>query len=405
MAILNQLKCPSCGAVLNQEFPNQSIVECPYCHQQVVNNQDNASNKSDAPRILEFREKIEDVIRMWVDSLVSDQCVPADIFDYMNISSIKQYYFPMYIFEGIYRAPWSARIERYERRQRLGYNGKLEDYYERLFDYQSGEAAGNFTCNSASIEELERLGLGYSDFDNIEVSPTSLPLLHQTAVNDNIEIIPPSHDSHHVWNISGKAKACNIGIWEARSQAPSDRTECSASCELKNNWLVYIPIWKIEYEYRYNEEKYNYFSIAGEKNKQSKPIEELQKIEPVVVEPTEEEKDVLERYAKRNRLLSIIRNIGCLGVAGIGLIGCYYVQVAVEKSYYNDSHYYFQHQNDSLHFFWQFFWVGIALLIIIAIIKYAFWRRDGIDGIEKNIEARKDNAQKEAKKKAKYTYK
>ena len=34
---MKQLKCPSCGAGLQLNSPYEIVVECPYCHSQVIN--------------------------------------------------------------------------------------------------------------------------------------------------------------------------------------------------------------------------------------------------------------------------------------------------------------------------------------------------------------------------------
>ena len=75
MAKLKQLKCPSCGATLNQSFPNQLIVECPYCHQQVVNETFQNSGKDKEAHILEFSLNEEGVVKTMVDMLIEDQSV------------------------------------------------------------------------------------------------------------------------------------------------------------------------------------------------------------------------------------------------------------------------------------------------------------------------------------------
>ena len=197
MPNLKQLKCPSCGAILNQDFPNQLIVECPYCHQQVVNtNAYKSTKEGEEPRILEFKLEAKDIIKRLIDNLVSDQTVPKDIFDKMSISSTKQYYVPMYFFEGTYRAPWSARIPRQEKRQRRDYQGKLEDYYETVYDYPSGEVAGNFILNFIPHKELTRLNLVNL---HISLSPTSLPAFSQGNIGKDIVLISPSEDADYVW--------------------------------------------------------------------------------------------------------------------------------------------------------------------------------------------------------------
>ena len=89
MANLKQLKCPSCGAILNQDFPNQLIVECPYCHQQVVNDTYQFSGKDIEPRVLEFIMTENEVVEQMVTLLIENQDVPTDILN--EIKAVRCY--------------------------------------------------------------------------------------------------------------------------------------------------------------------------------------------------------------------------------------------------------------------------------------------------------------------------
>lgn len=387
MADMKQLKCPSCGATLNQEFPNQLIVECPYCHQQVVNTDAyKTENVGDEPRMLSFNLKVKDVVKFLVEELSNDQSVPTDIFDKMRITSIKQYYVPMYIFEGTFRAPWTSEIERQEKRQRINREGKVEDYYETLYDSRNGEAVGNFSFNSMPLKELNDLGLDIKQLQYLSVNAASLPPFSTIEINNEaIEIIPPSGSSESVWWESGESAGVEIGIGAAHRQAPGRITSCSASCELKKTSFVYIPIWMIEY--KYDEMTFQYISYAEQHNVRTSP-----KGGEISAQPTEEQQIVLDKYEKRDDIISNIRNIGCLGIILIGFIGCWKMDEYKSKHYLDFDY----NGEDGSSFMWKMFFVGIVLLVIIWIIKYIFRRKDGIDIIENDIANRTSILQNEA---------
>lgn len=383
MSNLKQLKCPSCGATLKQSFPDQLIVECPYCHQQVVNTDAyKNANVGDEPRILEFNFEVKDVVKFMVDEISNDQSVPTDIFDKMRISSTKQYYVPMYIFEGTFRAPWTSEIERQEKRQRINREGKVEDYYETLYDSRNGEAVGNFSFNSMSSKELNDLGLDIKQLQYLSINAASLPQFSTTEINNKeIEIIPPSGNSESVWWESGESAGVEIGIDAAHRQAPGRITSCSASCELKKTTFVYIPLWIIEYNY--DGEAFKYYSYAETHNVCTKP--HGKKIE---AQPTEEQQIVLDKYNKRDGIFSNIRNYGCLSTALIGPIGCGIIQEF--KLYDSKSGVY----GDNFNLY--FFFIGLGLVIIMSIIKYFYRYKDGIKNIEKDIANRTNVLQTEA---------
>lgn len=253
MSKLKQLKCPSCGATLNQSSPNQLIVECPYCHQQVVNETYQTSGKNNGPHVLEFSMNEEDVIKKMVNMLVEDQSVATDIFDKMSISSIKRYYVPMYKYEGTFRAPWTGERRRDEKRQRIGRDGKIEDYYETFYDNINGEAVGNFSVNSVSLNDVHSLQLDFADIQKIVINPSSLPLLSDanSTKDENNEFILPSGNSDSVWWESGESEALNIGAHAAHIQALGFGVvaDTSVSCELKKTSFIYIPLWIIKYDY------------------------------------------------------------------------------------------------------------------------------------------------------------
>lgn len=396
MANLNQLKCPSCGAVLSLSIPDQIVVECPYCHQQVVNTNAYKSTKEE-PRILEFKLEEKDIIKRLIDNLVSDETVPRDIFDKMSISSTKQYYVPMYIFEGTYRAPWSAKIPREVKKQRIDYKGKLEDYYETVYDYTSGEVANNFIINRFFHEELTRLNLDDCYIASIRLSPTSLPAFSQVNTSKDIVLITPSGDADYVWREYGLAEVRSIGSSHARHQARGYVTDWSVSCEMKESWMVYIPIWIIEY--KYNGDSYTYINYAEEFDSVSKPYDneiERPDITNINALPTTEQQETINNYNKRNGLLSNIRNLGCAGIICVGIIGCYKLGEKLSEQRYMGTPGWSDHKDDAENFGWTCFWVGIAFILLMSFVKFYFRDKAGIDSIEEDVNNRTKILQKEA---------
>lgn len=383
MSNYKQLKCPSCGATLNQSFHGQLIVECPYCHQQVVNTDAyKTSNVGDEPRILKFNFEVKDVVKLMVDDISNDQSVPTGIFDKMRISSIKQYYVPMYIFEGTFRAPWTSEIERKEKRQRINSEGKVEDYYETLYDSRNGEAVGNFSFNSMPLKELNDLGLDIKQLQYISINAASLPPFSSIEINKkDVEIIPPSCNSESVWWESGKSAGVGIGIDAAHRQASGRITSCSASCELKKTSFMYIPLWIIEY--LYDGESYKYYSYAEIQNVYTKP--RGRKIE---AQATERQQTVLDNFAKRESVITGLRNFGCLGIFIIGSIICCEV-----STNYVENH---GEGENGGNYLWLFITIGIVFLFTIGVVENYFRRKDGIDIIENDIANRTNILQNEA---------
>lgn len=369
MSYLKQLKCPSCGATLNQDFPNQLIVECPYCHQQVVNDTYQLFGKNNEPRILEFRMTENEVVEQMVNLLIGNKDVPTDIFDKMDFTSIEKYYVPMYIFEGTFRAPWTAERSRQEKRQKIGRDGKMEDYYETLYDYFNGEAAGNFSVNGIPSNEITRLKLNYKSIQDITVNPSQLSPFSKVQIHsdDSIEILTPSSESDSVWWESGEATAQNIGVDTACSQAPGNVTSCSACCELKRTSFVFIPFWIIRY--KYNDEMYSSVFYAEQFMDYNHP-----KGANIEAQPTEEQQVKLDKYHIKNNIISNIRTWGCLIVLlfiAVSVVGSFFMIEFLDWIWYK--------------YGFSVILYGIGFWVVTWVVGYIVRRIDGIDDIEADI--------------------
>lgn len=381
MSIPKQLKCPSCGATLNQDFPNQLIVECPYCHQQVVNDTYQFSEKDNEPRILEFSMTENEVVEQMVNLLIGNKDVPTDIFDKMKITSIEKYYVPMYIYEGTFRAPWTAERERQEKRQRIGRDGKIEDYYETLYDYYNGEATGNFSVNGIPSNELTRLNLNPNSIQSIVVNPSQLSLFSKVKLNsnDNIEILTPSSEGDSVWWESGEGAAQSVGIGTAHYQTPDRVTSCSASCELKKTSFVYIPIWIIQYNY--NDDIFSSVFYAEQHMGYNHPNGVN-----IEAQPTEEQQIMLDEFNRIDDFMGKVEKIVLYsGVTAIVLLlfgSC--VRIKFLKNLFD--------QGLVLYII-----LGLVVFYIVGyIIFYSYKKKYGINTIHNDIENRTHALQHEA---------
>lgn len=193
---------------------------------------------------------------------------------------------------------------------------------------------------------------------------------------------------------SGYAAVQNIADSEARYQARGYLTNCSTSCEMKKSWMVYIPIWIIEY--KYNGESYTYINYAEEFDSVSKPCDNEfanTNITSINAQPTTEQQKILDNYNKRNGVLSNIRKYGCLSTALIGPIGCGIIQEFKLYDYKSGAY------GDNFNGF--FFLIGLGLVIIMSIIKFFYRLKNGIDDIEKDIANRTNILQNEAEERMK----
>ena len=382
-----QIKCPSCGAALNLKSLYELIVTCPYCHQQVVNDiYQSASGKDKEPRVLEFKKSEEDVITEMVNMLIKDQSVPTDMFNKMSICAVKKYYIPIYIFEGTYRAPWTSKITRKERRQRIGSDGKIENYEETLYDYQNGEAAGNFEFNDIPSKIIDQLHLKRPSLYRVNVNPTTLPPFSSIQIQkeNNMEFVNPCIDSEAVWRDSGKRIAIGIGRDAALSQSSSQgyTTNYSVSCELEKTSFVYIPLWIIEYKY---EDVQFSFKLYGEQvNEITSP-----KREKVSAEATEEQQAILDKNKKRYIKISNTTALGLFIIAVIAIIG--FIGFAVYQHQYN-----YNSKISGGGFFWTMVCVGIVWYFFFSFLSSYFDEKDGIGEINKDIANRTQLLQAEA---------
>lgn len=286
---MNQLKCPSCGAALSISSPYEIVVECPHCHSQVINESAYQSkDNSVEPTVLPFCWTEDKIMKSFSDHLVGLQDSPTDVFAKMQIVSINKYYVPMYTFQGGFRAPWTAKVPREQKRVGVDRDGVIKEIEEIVHDYVNGEAVGNFSYNSVPEKEAQDIGIDLVTLQNVKLDTakciplSSLKIKHE----DHIVYLSPSGNADDVWSESAQEMAQNEAYAAAMNQIPKSEysdfpalvrnymeakghrveiVNCSATCEMRKATLVFIPIWRIDY--KYEDSEYHFISYAEQDEK------------------------------------------------------------------------------------------------------------------------------------------
>lgn len=393
MSKLEQIKCPSCGAGLSLSSPYEIVIECPHCHSQVINesayqSKDNAVE----PTVLPFSWREEMVMKSFADQLVGIEDSPTDVFAKMQITSLKKCYVPVYIFQGSYRAPWTAKVPRYQKRVGVNDKGVLEEKQDVVYDYVNGEAVGNFTFNSIPEKEVQNFGIDLSLLQNVNVNTAKcVPLSSlKTKQEDKVEYLSPSGNADEVWNESAQAMAQNEAYDAAMSQCPkskysdapslvknymeqlhgfrSEIVSCSASCEMKKASLVFIPMWRIEYEYDKN--KYYFVSYAEQDEKWS--LTYPKRNETIQADATGEQQAMLDAYKKEVAPANNFMGWGCGGLLIAEILTIFGITS------------FFETLKDA-HWGWYFPIAGLVVLIIWFVIDDKKKKKFGVDDINADI--------------------
>lgn len=328
---LKQLTCPNCGAPLNLEYPNQRLIECPYCHQKVTNESHFQENEEELPLYyLPFSLSEEKHMTIFVDLLTrrmkeiervyhfwgeyedghinmpdirfychnEKEVTPDahDIFDNISNINIIKSYVPVYVYEGNFRATWTAGIQyRY---------WDTAAFFDLRKDFINGESIGDFIVVGASDKELSDYQLDNNLLRDVQINP-SLLIKVQDSPLEQERLLSPSSDSNTVWREQGKNNASYIGKRIAKRESPGSLEGCTVGCELKKVYMVYIPIFKIVYKYK--GEYFYYTSYADQIQTVSQPQSDKK------YGPTESEIDQLNSYLTNSGISSKTSCFGCLG--------------------------------------------------------------------------------------------
>lgn len=397
MSELKQIKCPSCGAGMSLKSPYEIVLECPYCHSQVINESayQSKDNLVDS-KVLPFSWTEDIIMKSFSDHLFGIKDTPTDVFTKIRITDFKKYYVPMYIFHGSFRAPWTAKVPRYQKRVGVNDKGELKEKEEVVYDYVSGEAVGNFTFNSIPEQEIQNIGINLPVIQNININTAKCIPLSSLKIKqeDNIEYLSPSGNADEVWNESAQAMAQNEAYATAMSQCPnsnqsnslsflkdiseilgndhkSEIVSCSACCEMKKASLIFIPIWRIEYEY--DNDKYYFVSYAEQDEKWS--LTYPKRIEKIKAYATDEQKAMLNAYKEEIAPINKFTRWGCGGLFIIEILTIFGITS------------FFESLNDD-NWGWYFPIAGLIFLIIWYIIGEKKKKEFEVDKINADIAKR-----------------
>lgn len=266
MANLNQLKCPSCGAVLEFDFPNQIVTTCPYCHQQVVYKDDDEENDFDIDPVnwkdihesgkqsqlkkygVPFKDSDDDFRKKIIQEIANNNGTPLDVFSKAIIRDAKKVYVPLYYYSGNFQASWSTMVMHYKDAQRIDYQGKLENYKEEDPHYLSGNSTGRFV-SIASAVDIESINKHiYSCLkDNIKLDTLYSNFVLLEDNDDSVNYLSCDYASETAWNRVGESwaevNACH------HCDYPGSIQSFSATFSERCDSLYYVPVRMIEFVY------------------------------------------------------------------------------------------------------------------------------------------------------------
>lgn len=265
MADLKQLKCPSCGAVLEFDFQNQIVTTCPYCHQQVIYKDDDAKNNINIDSInwgnngfksktklkkygVQFKDSDDEFRKRIIQKIAYNNGTPLDVFSKATIREAKKIYVPLYYYSGNFQASWSSMVMHYKDAQRINYQGKLENYKEEDPHYLSGNSTGRFVsiASAVNMESINKhIYSCLKDDKTLDTIYSNFVLLDD---NDNsVDFLSCDYDSEQAWNSVGESWA-EANAWH-HCDFPGSTQSFSATFSERCDSLYYIPVRMIEFVY------------------------------------------------------------------------------------------------------------------------------------------------------------
>lgn len=255
----NQIECPNCGATLPASQLGK--IECTYCGSTFSNPLHDKDDEVLIKNIIPFDNKTQrDSVKEYLlQHLLYKDSVPQDIFEHLKLLPIEQYYLPMYLLDGEYRAEWSCTIV-YSHTDRQG---------NEHVDYRptSGVVTGDFTflalANGGNELPVGMLPLVkywfYGTSDDSAKTDDNIQSYFVGEDGNTIKVIPQDISAQEALNYLDTP----IRI-EAQSAAGSQTTGWEKIKDMRvshqyrghSRELLLFPIWYGGYEYK--GEKYYY---------------------------------------------------------------------------------------------------------------------------------------------------
>ena len=321
--------CPNCGGENN--VTNRDGQECAYCGTMLYlptpkkaktkdkGNESNDGNKnlSDAKFIVPIASKYstEKEVRNALNAfLVKQEDVPYDIFDHLEIQTVKWIYLPMWRYNGSITTEWSCDEVVY-RKRKVGeepkYDSKgnllrIEAVYETYEDYlpKSGHGQTSFDILVPAFKSVkEKLPYRSIDFNTItgsnakQIKDEVTPVPASASIRKvTVEIDSETVLTNMMREINRKAEKCSYGNFIPRTSGLPHSVIMGRECvheqfnvkyKLNENGtigeLYYLPFVYVVYSYKGNTYEWGfmlnpdyagvYYTPASEDNTNEKDID------------------------------------------------------------------------------------------------------------------------------------
>ena len=253
-----QIECPNCGATL--QASQLAEIECPYCGSKFSNPINEEKNATVIKSVIPFSTSEDDFKERLFENFIDKNQVPQDIFEHLEILSIKQYYLPMYLFTGKYHADWSCTVV-YRQKDKQG------NEYEDCRPF-SGVATGHFAKLALACNNLPQEMLLFTEVieRTSEFHSATEDYMPSYLVGENgstIEVAPIEVSENDAWNslqsyIENDAENAAYSQMRMGSTTKDNRISVNFKGELRD--LLLFPVWYGKYAYQ--REEY-YFIMDG----------------------------------------------------------------------------------------------------------------------------------------------
>lgn len=277
---LQQVKCPSCGAVITSFNPFKTEVECPYCHNKAINPLVTAKKIPVPERLIVFKTNSDDFEKRLVERLVNTDYVPTNVFECINPGNLVKAYLPMFLYEGKYQSSWNCNIAYETNEVRASSDGKsVKNQTVKRWQPTSGVSNGNFAFLCLAYEgddvpaELQNFThqFPYNVLCSKEYDPDLMGLndenLTTVALNVDADVTWAKHGDKLVYELAEDNALDQLGNQEIKD------FRASASYDMKTaGRYLMVPFWFVYYTYN-NERHYFIMDGLGEHETMTTPVD------------------------------------------------------------------------------------------------------------------------------------
>lgn len=257
---LTQLTCPNCGANINILDITQIEIECPYCHQIVLNKFAIREQKEEEKYVMLPIATEKDFYSNFINNLANTDHVPLDVFDRMAVKNKRLEYQPFYLLSFSFESYWNATLshdEPYEVMVQTKEGLKTKTKYRKIYRSVNGTAAGseaqyfeaNYRMKSpsdlVSYVYNEKIYTTYDARKKFKNLPTSFQN-PKYSVDERISDIETY--IRQVADVTAEESVQQQLTYNESIQNVSN----SPKFHIDDAKLVYIPVWCMEYEYGEN---------------------------------------------------------------------------------------------------------------------------------------------------------